>query len=459
MKINPTIFREYDIRGKYPSELSNETAQLLGRAFIKDKKIKTLVLGRDKRLESKKVADNFSRGALAGGAKIMDLGVVSTPILFWSVNELKADGGAMVTPSHIPLGYAGIKLCGRDGLTLGLRTGLKKLKTLAEEIPDHQSAERGTSKIIKKIDPVNDYRDFILTFVKGRKIKKFKIVLDASGGSGAGMAEKVFAALPVQIIKMNFQPRDRYPDHGLNPLLASNYRSIAKVVKGKKADLGLIWDGDADRLIFIDEQGKFIPPYYLNCLLAKIFLEKYPQSGLVVDARLNLGIGEIIKAGGGRALVCRSGYTNLVKLMLGKRSLFGCENSGHYLFNLLLKKQKNYVWGESILPALLVLEYLSAHNLSLSQALKPIISKYFISGEINLPLKNYGAAKQKIKKHFGENILSELDGLSVKDNQGAWFFNIRPSKNEPLVRLNVEAKNRTKLASLKAELLKLIKSV
>lgn len=269
------------------------------------------------------------------------------------------------------------------------------------------------------------------------------------------MADVVFSTLPLRATYVNFQPNDKYPDHGLNPLLPENQTVVSTEIKKQHADLGIIFDGDADRAIFLDEQGKFVQPYYINCLMAEIILQLKKKITIVVDGRLNLAIAQTIKKNGGRILSHRAGYANFIHTMSAKKLLFGCENSGHFMFNFSLKQNPSYVYGDVIIPVLLVLKYLKENKIKLSQAVKKFKDDYVISGELNFPISNFGRAVKKIKNNFKGAKFSKLDGLSVWGKNQDWFFNLRPSHTEPVVRLNLEARNLKILQQLKEQVLKL----
>ncbi|MFA6594135.1 MAG: hypothetical protein WCT16_02645 [Candidatus Buchananbacteria bacterium] len=445
MKINPKIFKEYDIRGKYPQELGEHTAFALGLAFAKITKAKKVVVGRDARLESEKFFWPLLAGLSRGGAKIYDLGVCATPELFFAVGEHDFSAGAMVTASHSPAGETGVKFCDGRGRVFGLKTGLKKIKTLAGKVKPQEIDKTP----VAFISTTKEYRDFILSLINPAELQGKKIVLDASGGSGARLAETIFSFLPLKTTRMNFFSGDIYPDHGLNPLLKENQSPIIKEVKAAKADLGVIFDGDADRAIFIDERGKFVEPYYLNCLLAEIILAYKPKIEIVIDARLGLGLTELIRARGGKVLPHRAGYANIIKTMNQKKLLFGCENSGHFMFNYrLFGRKKNYVWGDAIIPVLLILSYLKKQRITMSSAVADYATRYVVSGEKNYKSKDFNQLVKKLKREFGGAEFSALDGLSIKDKGKRWYLNVRPSHTEPVVRLNVEARSRDVLGEV-----------
>lgn len=455
MKINPNILREYDIRGKYPQEIDEKSAYALGFAFAKFLKAKKIVVGRDARSESENIFWALIAGLSKAGVKVSSLGICATPELFFAVGAKKFSGGCIVTASHSPIGQSGLKLCDSRGRSFGMSNDLGKIAKLAAKVKaDNLSNLKGEIEFIS-ISP--EYKKFLKSIVDFKRFAGLKIVLDASSGSGGRIAEEVFADLPIYSRRMNFHAGDRYPDHGPNPLLKENQASIIKEVKKFKADAGIIFDGDGDRAIFIDEAGILVEPYHINCLLSEIVLKEKKRQKLIVDARLDLGIRDVIEASGGKALSHRSGYTNIIRTMEAKKIIFGCENSGHFMFNFSwVRGGRNYAYGEAILPVLMILEYLRLKKISLSKAVSKFRKNYPVSGEINIKIKDFDKLRAKIKQYFKGEAFAEIDGLSVTAKSGEWFFNIRPSHTEPLVRLNIEAKNIRRLARLKKELLKLI---
>lgn len=456
MNINKSIFKEYDIRGAYPAEINESVAYVLGLAFARAAKIKKIIVGRDARQETAQIFWPLIAGLTRGGVKVHSLDVCCTPELFFAVGDKRFPAGCMVTASHSPAGQTGFKFCDSQGRVWGSKTGLAKLRALADKISTDDISD--VCATAEKISIADSYKKFIRKIVDYKKLSGFKIVLDASGGSGARLAQDVFSLALLKTKLMNFRPKDAYPDHGLNPLLAGNWRSAAKEVKKSRADLGVVFDGDADRAIFIDEQGKFVEPYYLNCLLAKIILEKWKKETIIADARLALGIEEVVKNAGGKLISHRSGYANIIRTMQSKKIKFACENSGHFMFNFSwVRPGANFAYGEGILPVLLILQYLKKNKLSLGQAVAQYRKKYLISGEINLSLKDFSATEKKIKAVFKDARFKVVDGLSVYDPAGKWFFNFRPSHTEPVARLNIEARKAADLLQLKKQLLNLIK--
>ncbi len=457
-KINQSIFKEYDIRGTYPEEINEKTAYALGLAFAKVSGVKKIVVGRDARTESAKVFGPLVLGLITGGMKVFDLGVCATPEVFFTVGAKKIPSGVMVTASHSPEGQTGFKFCDEKGRVFGLNTGLKKIAKLADQefgkISDPKKILANSK--IEKFSIVKEYQKWVASFINPKNLKGLSLALDASSGSGGRLATAVFKSLSLKYQTINFLPQKMASSHGPNPLLPENQTEMSQLIKSGQFDFGVIFDGDADRSIFFDEKGEFIEPYYINCLLAELFLTRYKKKTITVDARLNLGISKVIKENGGRVLVHRSGYANFIKTMTAKKLLFGCENSGHFIFNFALKKSRPYVYGDAIIVILMLGEYLKKNNLKLSEEIKRIGADYQVSGEINLKADDFKKLEKGIRNKFNSYKFSIIDGLSIWDKKGEWFINIRPSHNEPLIRLNIEAKSQKKIKELKASLIRII---
>lgn len=458
MKLNTAIFKEYDIRGKYPAEIDEKTAYALGRAFAKVSKVKKIVLGRDAREESEKVFWGLLAGLIDGGMKVDDLGKCSTPELFFAVGMKKYESGCMVTASHSPVGQTGFKFCDGKGRVFGKATGLLKLEKSAQQIAAKMKYDpkKNRADEVDFITIAKEYKDFALSFIRPADVRGLNLVLDASGGSGAHLADVVFNNLPLDVAFINFLPNDKTKGHGPNPLLSENQKAIKAEIKKRRSDLGVIFDGDADRAIFFEAHGELVEPYYINCLLSQIMLQIKPKMTVAVDARLSLAIVKAIKDAKGKVLTHRSGYANFIKTLSEKKLLFGCENSGHFMFNFALKSRRQFVYGDAIIPILLIMKYLRQTKQTLDDAIAPFKKSFVISGELNFKTGRIKEITAAIKKQFKGNDFSTIDGLSVTDKNGKWFFNVRPSHTEPLIRLNIEAADQLLLDELKHEIMSII---
>lgn len=434
------IFREYDIRGIYPNEINERVAYRIAYAFAKLKKIKKVVVARDKRRESKQIFSHICFGLKDAGAKVMSLGVAGTPELSYAVKYKKATGAIMVTASHNPNGYTGLKIYDKNGLSLGIKTGLSPIVKFIKK-NKYQEKEKPVKNLdVKDINVAEAYVKLSKNIIDAKKVAGLNVVMDASGGSLAGLLEELIIEYKLKAIKMNFVANDKYPDHGLNPLQKENQISASETVKKERADIGAIFDGDGDRLILLDDKGEFIEPYYVNCLLAEIVPETKKNIRILIDSRMPVGPSKVIRQNKARPVVCRSGTANFIKKMKKNKILFGCENSGHYFLNLkLFGKKTNYIISDSAIVLLLIAQHLKQNDLTLSQAIYKYRNKYFISGEKNYKIGDFDVVVDKLANEFSKFKQSSIDGLSVFGQE--WFFNIRPSKTEPLMRLNVEGES------------------
>ncbi len=450
--ISDNILKEYDIRGKFPEQLSAHDAFRLGWGYAIEYKIRKVVVGRDMRSESAAILPAFCRGMACAGVKIYDLGVVGTPEVFFAVGHYKYDGGVMATASHNPVGYTGLKLIDKYGRGIGRQTGLLKIAKRANACPVEDVGGITRSQSINVHDA---YYKFISRVVDIRKLVGKKAVLDGRHGSVRAAAEYIFGRLPLQHASINMKPVRKQSPLGFNPLLLINHRQLKSAVKNQKASLGLMWDGDGDRCVFFDEHGQFIAPYYMNCLLSQIIASKKKKSIIAIDARLPQGLSRVIKAHGSRPHIVRSGWSNFGRVMLQKKILFGCENSAHYFIDMRLGGGRSqYVFSDALLAPLLVMEYLGVQKLALSEAIAHFKNSLHISGELNFEDVDSKKLFAKIKRRYKSLRMQEVDGLSVFGKD--WFFNVRASNTEPLVRINIEAKSPEQVIEVKEKLLSLM---
>ena len=455
--VPPGIFKAYDVRGTYPDEIDADTAELLGRAFArvlgdlagKPTPELRVGLGRDMRLAAPELSARYRAGLVAEGAHVIDAGMVGTEMLYWLVGSRDLDGGLMCTASHNPARYTGAKLVERGAVALSGDGGIGDMRALVErglgDAPGGGSTE--------EVELYADFQRAALGFVDTDALRPMKLVLDGGNGMAGPMVGPILDGLDgLELVKTYWEPDGHFPDHEPNPLLEENRRFIVERVRGEGADLGIAWDGDADRCFFIDDTGEFVAGDFLTALLAASVLEKRPGAEILYDVRASRAVPDTVERLGGRPLVNRVGHAFFKKRMRDEGGAFGGEVSGHYYF------ADFYNADSGTLPALLILELLSKRGTRMSELLEPLRSRYFLSGEINSEVADQQAKMEEIERRYGgQGRVSKLDGISVDFDD--WHFNVRPSNTEPLLRLNLESLvSREDMERRRDEVLELIRS-
>ncbi len=445
-QINPKIFKAYDIRGVYPSDLNAKVAFLIGVAFAQKTKAKQVVIGRDMRNGGAILKNNLIKGLATGGVKqIIDIGLVPIDGVYFSVSKLKYQTGIMITASHNPKNYNGFKMIGKK---LKVVRG-QDLWPIIEKINSIKFKAKKINIVKKNIYPA--HIKHILSFADIKKIKPLKIVVDAGNGMAGKMIPQLAKYLPIKIIKMNFKLDGNFPAHPSNPLEPKSQIAISKKVKMIKADAGVIFDGDTDRLFFIDERGKFIPADITLLLLAKSFLNKKKRTTIAYNLICSKIVEEKIKAWGGKPIKTAVGFVNVAEALKKHRGVMGGELSAHYSF------KDNGYFDSGFISLVIMLELLSNYKQPLSKIIKPY-TKYFKLPEINTPVQDATSKLESLKKRYKTYKQAYLDGVTVDNwKKAGWWFNVRPSNTEPLLRLTVEAKSKATALKLKKELIKLIK--
>ncbi len=430
MNIDPGIFKAYDVRGIYPQQLDAEIARRVGRAFVDYLGAERIAVGRDIRLSSPELASAFIAGARSQGCQVTDIGVVGTDMLYYYAASRDLDGGAIVTASHNPKQWNGLKMVRRGALALSGDAGIKEIKerVLAGGYSD-PGTPQGPQVLSETISA--DYARHCLSFIDPAKVPPLKVVFDTGNGMGAVGAEAIFGALPIDQVRMYFELDGSFPNHPADPLIEENRLEIMARVVAERADLGIAWDGDADRCFFIDDTGRFVPGDFITAILAESFCRKHPGAKIVYDVRASRAVADRVTAAGGQPLMHRVGHAFIKKRMRDENAVFGGEVSGHFYF------RENWYADNGMIPALLVLELLGAEGRRLSEVLAPLRAKYHISGEINSRVDDVPAALERLQQRYRDGHISRLDGISVDYHD--WHFNVRPSNTEPLLRLNLEA--------------------
>jgi phosphomannomutase len=446
--IDPSIFKAYDVRGLYPSQLDAETTRRIGRAFVDYLGAKQIVVGRDARLSSPELGAAFVRGAASQGAQVHDIGVVGTDMMYFYTGRHDLDGGAIVTASHNPKEWNGIKMVRRGALALSGDAGIKEIReALLQGRYSDSPAEAGPTPRQTTIS--DDYAHHCLSFIDPTRLRPLKLVLDTGNGMGAVGAEAVLRPLPLTQVRMYFDVDGTFPNHPADPLVEENRREIMERVVDERADLGIAWDGDADRCFFIDDGGRFVPGDFVTALLGESFCRKEPGARIVYDVRASRAVPDRIHAAGGRALMHRVGHAFIKHRMREENAAFGGEVSGHFYF------RENWFADNGMIPALLMLEYLGAAGVPLSELLRPLRERYHLSGEINSRVADVPAALARLEQRYSDGRIAKLDGLSVDYDD--WHFNVRPSNTEPLLRLNLEAYAAEEMQRRRDEVLALIR--
>ena len=449
MALDPKVFKAYDVRGLYPSELDEEGAYAIGRAYGEHFEPKRIAVGRDMRLSSPSMAEAVMRGAADAGVDVVDIGLVGTEMVYFAVGELGLDGGIAVTASHNPKEYTGMKIVRRGALPVGGDSGLLDVRDRALSLGDLSGGQ--TPGQVRTHDVYPAFVDKVLSFVDTASVQPLRVVVDAANGMAGAMLPPLLERLPVDAVRCYFEPDGSFPNHQPNPLLEENRAFIVAKVKEEGADLGIAFDGDADRCFFVDDTGEFVPGDFVTALLAASMLEKEPGATVIYDVRASWAVRDTVEAAGGTALPNRVGHAFIKLRMREVDAVFAGEVSGHYYF-------RDFTQADSgTIPALLVLELVSKRGAKLSEILRPYRERYFLTGEINTPVGDVALTLQELKEHFApQGEISHLDGISV--TAGDWHLNVRPSNTEPLLRLNLEALDRDLMERKRDEVLSVIRS-
>jgi len=449
------IFKAYDIRGLYGEEMDETTALAVGRAFarvlarLRGKQPSELRvgLGRDMRLTAPAMAAELRDGLIFEGATVLDAGMVATEMLYHLVGSRELDGGAMVTASHNPKAYTGVKLVREGALALSGEAGIEDVRREIEA--GLGSAPGGGS--FEEVDIWDEYRQHALSFIDADAVKPMKVVVDGGNGMAGPMVGPTLRSLGLELDEMYFEPDGEFPDHEPNPLLPENRRLIEGRIRSAGADLGIAWDGDADRCFFIDGEGSFCDGDFICALLARSALSRNPGGTILYDPRSSHAVPDLVAAEGGRSDISRVGHAFFKIRMREENAVFGGEVSGHYYF-------RDFWCADSgTIPALLVLELLSRDGRSLAELMAEFRSRYFISGEINSEVADQEAKMEEIVGRYSDGDVTRIDGISI--NYPDWHFNVRPSNTEPLLRLNLESLvSREDMEAKRDELLGLIRA-
>src|SRR3954447_3636240 len=435
--VDPGIFKAYDVRGLYGEQIDADVAYRIARAYVRvlaDLEGKQpgelqVGLGRDMRLTAPELSERYREGMRDEGATVHDVGMVGTEMLYFTVGHRDLDGGLMCTASHNPKPYTGAKLVRRGAIALSGDAGMPDVARLvAEGDPGPPVAERGE---LVEDDISQEFREAAMALIDPANVREMRVVLDGGNGMAGPMVGPLLDELPIEQAQTYWTPDGNFPDHEPNPLLPENRTFIVKKVLSEGAELGIAWDGDADRCFFIDDNGQFVDGDFLTALLAKSILDRVPGATILYDVRASRAVAHVVEEAGGTALINRVGHAFFKTRMRDTGAVFGGEVSGHYYF------RKFYNADSGTIPALLILELLSVQGKRMSELLAPFRDRYFISGEINSEVADQQAKMREIEETYSSGKITKLDGVSI--DYPDWHFNVRPSNTEPLLRLNLES--------------------
>ncbi len=448
------IFKAYDIRGIYGEEMDGDTAYLVGRSFARvladmhEKQTKELRigLGRDMRLQAPEMSERLREGLIDEGCTVLDAGMVATEMLYFLVGSRELDGGAMITASHNPKAYTGMKLVREGALALSGDSGIGEVKALIEA--GFEEPPGGGS--VEALDIYDEFHEKALSFIDADAIEPLRVVVDGGNGMAGPMVGPLLERLGLDLVETYWVPDGEFPDHEPNPLLEENRQFVVDRVLAEDADLGIAWDGDADRCFFVDDAGTFIDGDFLTALLARQLLEKEPGALILYDVRASRAVPDTIRELGGESNMNRAGHAFFKAALREQGAAFGGEVSGHYYF-------RDFWCADSgTVPALLVLELLSTQDRTLADLVGDLSERYFISGEINSEVSDQDAKMEELAEIYSDAEVSRLDGVSV--DYPDWHFNVRPSNTEPLLRLTLESLvSREDMEKKRDEVLKVIR--
>ena len=441
------IFKAYDVRGVYGKNLTDDVAYKIGRAFVSFLKCKDVIVGYDMRVSSPKLSKAFMKGVNDTGANVIDIGEVSTDGLYFASGFLKKPG-VMFTASHNPPQYNGLKFCKALAVPINEDTGLKKIKTIIEK-KQFKKINKNSGKIINK-NILENYVKHVLSFINKNKIKNLKIAVDAGNGMAGKIVPLIYKNLPVKIIPLYFKLDGTFPNHLADPSKYENLKELQRIVKKEKCDFGIAFDGDADRIFFVDEDGEIVNSSLISALLAKSVLEKHPNGKIIYNLVNSKIVPETIEKYGGKAHIERVGHSFIKDTMKRINAIFACEHSAHYYF------KHNFNADSGMIASLIITELISMKNMKLSELIKEF-EVYNKIEETNFKVKDKLKKIKQIKNYYKKKNpkkIMTLDGISVYFDD--WWFNVRPSNTEPLLRLNLEADSKKLMEEKTREVTKAI---
>lgn len=442
-----SIFKAYDIRGIYPEEINEELIYKIAQAYLKfTKSLGPIAVGMDVRTHSPSLKASLIKGLLDGGADVIDIGFVSTEMLYFAVGYYNLKGGLQVTASHNPAEYNGLKMVKEGVVPISSDSGIFEIRDLA--LNNQWKIENKKKGTLKEKNVLDDFINFAFTFIDENKIKPLKLAYNPNFGFQGIVLERIkeIKNLPLSIIGLNHIPDGSFPKGKPDPL--ENQSEFSEFTKNANVDLGIAWDADGDRICFFTKNGLFVEPYWINVILSKYILEKNKGEKIIYDPRYSWALLDAIKLTGGISIQEKAGHSFIKEAMRREDAIFASETSGHYYF-------KNFWYADSgIIPLLMMLEIVSTET-ELEKLIEPLINNYFISGELNFKIKNSLSKLKEIEKIFSNNSISKMDGLTIESEN--WRVNIRESNTEPLLRVNVEGKSKDIVEQKVKELTEILK--
>ncbi|MBV8639014.1 MAG: phosphomannomutase/phosphoglucomutase [Candidatus Eremiobacteraeota bacterium] len=446
MQINPGLFKSYDVRGIYPSEINDDIAYRIGRYFVPLVNGKRIVVGRDMRPTGEKLYEAFARGATESGADVTYIGMVSTDALYFAVGKYGFDGGVMITASHNPAQYNGMKFTRANAEAISLETGLA---TIRDQIVSGQlpppAAKPGS---ITETSILDDFAEHCLSFIDRKAIKPFKIAIDAGNGMAGETVPHVFKALPCEVIPLYFELDGTFPNHPASPIEPENMVDLQAAVRKHGCDLGAAFDGDADRMFIVDENGDLVDGSTVTLLVALNTLKKHPGAKILYNLINSRSVPEQVEAAGGVPIRSKVGHSIIKKMMREEDIVFGGEHSGHFYF------KDNWYADSGMIALMQCLEVFSQSDKTVSQVIAPLDTR-FRSGEINTEVTDVSGTLQRLQDHFKDAEIDHLDGVTIQYPN--WWLNVRPSNTEPLLRLNVEGDTKELMEQHRDEALAIIR--
>ncbi len=446
MKINPSIFKSYDIRGIYPLDLNEETSHLIGRGFVEYTGAKNVVVGRDMRLSSPTLFEALTKGIIDQGADVYDMGEVPTEFLYFAVGNYGYETGIMITASHNPKEYNGFKMIKKESSGFAMIRG-EDIVDIIERAEFSEIQDKGK---MENINVWQDYLNHIFSLIDLKKIKPFKVVIDTGNGMAGKVIPEIVSKLPIKVVSLNFKLDGNFPAHPSNVFKEGATDQISRTVRKEKADFGFIFDGDADRIYLIDERGAFVPADVSLLLLAKYFFKKNPGTAIAYNTICSKAVPEFIEKWGGKPVRTKVGFVNVREGAIKNNGIMGGELAGHYCF------KDNFYGDSGFITFLILLQVISESGKKVSEVTAEL-SPYAKTSEINFEIEDKQGMLNKFKEKYSDGKQDYLDGVTVEYDD--WWFNLRPSQTEPLLRLTIEAKTKELLEEKKKELSSLILNI